>query len=142
MLYLYTGREAVRPFTFTAAEFYTPTLLEKDLGHMVDVPVAIGAQYWVFSDDDLRFERHDAYTKGRARMQVMEGAFPLVFRSQRGACAYILSAVCGSRSSALALTRVSCRQQTRVVPRGGPVAILRRHLTKGSAFFSEKVRQR
>ena len=84
MLYLYTGRQATRPFTFTAAEFYSPALLDKDLSHMMDVPAAVQAQYWVYSDDDLRFEWHDAYLKGRARMSALSRDFPLVFRSEAG----------------------------------------------------------
>jgi hypothetical protein len=84
MLYLYTGRQATRPFTFTAAEFYSPALLDRDLSHMMDVPAAVQAQYWVYSDDDLRFEWHDAYLKGRARMSALSRDFPLVFRSDAG----------------------------------------------------------
>ncbi len=80
-LYLYTGRLATRPFTFTTVEFRDHSLLEKDLDHMTDVPMAIGAQYWVFSDDDFGFETIEAYKKGHARMRILERDLPLVFRS-------------------------------------------------------------
>jgi hypothetical protein len=80
-LYLYTGRVATRPFTFTTAEFRDHSLLERDLDHMTDVPVAIGAQYWVFSDDDFGFETLEAYQNGQARMRILERDLPLVFRS-------------------------------------------------------------
>ena len=48
---------------------------------MTDVPVAIGAQYWVFSDDDFGFETLEAYQNGQARMRILERDLPLVFRS-------------------------------------------------------------
>ncbi len=82
-LYLYTGRVASRPFTFTTAEFYNPPLLEKDLDHITDVLIAIRAQYWLVSDDDFGFEWPDAFRKGHARVDALERILPLVFRSPR-----------------------------------------------------------
>jgi hypothetical protein len=81
-LYLYSGRTASRPFTFTTAEFYDPKLLESDIDHMTDVPRAIGAEYWVSSDDDYDFEWSDAYQKGHAQMRKLAQTIPVVYRSR------------------------------------------------------------
>ena len=80
-LYLYTGRQAIRPFTFTTAEFFDPSRLEKDLDHLSDVPAAIGAQYWLTSDDDYSFEWPLAYTKIHEHMSMAAKDLPMVFRS-------------------------------------------------------------
>lgn len=81
-LYLYTDRPASRPFTFTMAEFYDPPLLESDLDHITDVARAIGAEYWVSSEDDYGFEWQEAYTTAHARTRALEQILPLVFRSR------------------------------------------------------------
>jgi hypothetical protein len=82
-LYLYTGRQAARPFTFTSAEFYDPHRLESDLDHMADVARAINADYWITAADDYGFESAGAYREGHARMKVLEQVIPIVFRSRR-----------------------------------------------------------
>lgn len=83
-LYLYSGRAASRPFTFTTAEFYDPKLLESEISHMTDVPRAIGAEYWVTSDDDYDFEWWDAYRKGHAQMGKLAEVLPVAHRSPDG----------------------------------------------------------
>jgi hypothetical protein len=81
-VFLYTGRVAIRPFTFTTAAFYDPPRLEVDLDHLTDVPRAIRAQYWLTSADDYGFEWQQAYTEAHARMRPLEQVLPVVFRSQ------------------------------------------------------------
>lgn len=83
-LYLYTDRQSIRPFVFTTAEFFDPSRLEADLNHLDDVPSAIGAQYWLSSDDDYSFEWPQARRAFQARMKVTAAHFPIVFRSSRG----------------------------------------------------------
>jgi hypothetical protein len=83
-LYLYTGRQAARAFTFTTADFYDPNRLEPDLNHLSDVPRALGADFWVTSSDDYGFEWPEAYRRAQVHMRPIESALPLVFRSQHG----------------------------------------------------------
>ena len=83
-LYLYTGRQAIGPFTFTTAEFFDPARLEEDLDHLGDVPAAIGARYWIDSDDDYGFEWPEAYAKFHDRMKLIGEKLPVVFRSNGG----------------------------------------------------------
>ena len=83
-LYLYSGRPAIRPFTFTTAEFYDPPRLGEDIEHLTDVAHAVGAAYWLSADDDYGFEWPDAYAKAHARMSELERVLPLVFRSDEG----------------------------------------------------------
>jgi hypothetical protein len=83
-LYLYTGRQAIRPFTFTTADFFDSSRLETDLDHLDDVAAAIGARYWVTSDDDYSFEWPEAYTKIQERMRATVDKRPMVFRSIGG----------------------------------------------------------
>ncbi|MGD0963725.1 MAG: hypothetical protein ABSA57_07460 [Candidatus Acidiferrales bacterium] len=82
-LYLYTGRQSARPFTFTTAEFYDPPRLDSDLDHFTDVARAIGAQYWVSADDDFGYEWADASRKAHARMRTLEQVLPVVFRTRQ-----------------------------------------------------------
>jgi len=83
-LYLYSGRQAVRPFTFTTAELFDPARLATDIEHITDVPRAINAEYWVFSDDDYGLEWRDLDAKAHARMRELQRALPLAFRSDKG----------------------------------------------------------
>lgn len=82
--YLYTGRPALRPFTFTTDEYYEPARLQTDLDHIADVSRAVGADYWIVSDDDYDVGWRDAYVKGSIRMKQMTQDLPLVFISRHG----------------------------------------------------------
>ncbi|MGA2718747.1 MAG: hypothetical protein ABSF78_07255, partial [Candidatus Acidiferrales bacterium] len=82
-LYLYTGHQASRAFTFTTAEFYDPPRLDSDLEHFTDVARAINAAYWVSSADDYGYEWPAAYAKGQARMTDLERVLAVAFRSQQ-----------------------------------------------------------
>jgi hypothetical protein len=83
-VYLYTGRTASRPFTFTTAEFFDVAVLDHDLVHMADVPRAIGAEYWLASDDDYDFESGDAYREGHKKMDKLAEVLPTVHVSTSG----------------------------------------------------------
>ena len=82
--YLYTGRTSMPPLALTTAEFYEVERLEKSLTHMSDVAKAMGAKYWLFSDDDFDFVWPDATAKARTCLASIELALPILFRSRNG----------------------------------------------------------
>lgn len=82
--YLYSGRVAVRPLTFPTNAAYDPQVLKNVLEHTTDVARAIGADYWVVSDDDYVFEWRDGYLGYKARIRELEKVLPVVFTSQFG----------------------------------------------------------
>ena len=74
-VYLYADRPASRPFTFTMAEFYDSPRLHNDIdGHMIDVPLAIGAKYWISSKKRLSFQWPEARRQGLEERQKLEDA--------------------------------------------------------------------
>jgi hypothetical protein len=81
-LYLYSGRMATRPLTLTTADFFDPSRLGGDLDHITDVPRAIGAEYWVFADDDYRVEWPEAYREVHERTRALEQVLSVVYRSR------------------------------------------------------------
>lgn len=83
-LYLYTGRQAAPPTTFTTAEYIEPERMQVSLDHMTDVAKAIGAEYWVVSSDDFRFSAVDVRRAANLRIGEIVRSLPLVFRSSDG----------------------------------------------------------
>jgi hypothetical protein len=83
-LYLYSGREAIRPLTFSTAVSYEQWRLSSAVEHMTDVAQAISADYWLVSDDDYIFEWRDGHLAYEARMKELEEVLPLVYSSQSG----------------------------------------------------------
>jgi hypothetical protein len=83
-LYLYTGRQSMRPMVFTTAEFLDPTRLPSGVEHMADVARAIDAGYWLVSDDDFGAESSVNQNAGESRLREIERVLPLVFRSSDG----------------------------------------------------------
>jgi hypothetical protein len=83
-LYLYTGREAVSPMAAAIAELYEPARLDESLAHIADLPQAIGARYWVFSDDDFSNSSDRILSRAGARMAEMERVLPVVYQSPDG----------------------------------------------------------
>jgi hypothetical protein len=83
-LYLYTGRQAVRPIIFTAADFFEPNELQLALEHMADVAKAVRAGYWMDADDDFHLESsHISQKAVRRENEILRGC-PLVFSSADG----------------------------------------------------------
>jgi hypothetical protein len=82
--YLYTGRLALRPFMFTTEELYEPQRVTDDLNHATDVAHAIGAEYWIFAEDDFAFLWGDRPVSVDRRMREIEQVLPLVYRSGDG----------------------------------------------------------
>ena len=81
-LYLYTNRASTRPFTFATVEFFDPPQLERDIVHITDVSKAVGAEYWVSSEDDYDMEWSGAFRKAHAQMKKLEEVWPVGFASQ------------------------------------------------------------
>jgi 4-amino-4-deoxy-L-arabinose transferase-like glycosyltransferase len=72
-VYLYSGREAMRPIVFVTSSIYQPTILDQSLNELMDVGRALKAGYWLFSDDDFALESEHARTAVR---NCLSGAGP------------------------------------------------------------------
>jgi hypothetical protein len=83
-LYLYSGRQSMRPVTFPTSGFYEAVYLQESLMQMEDVAHGVGARYWLISDDDFSVEWNDALTEGRKREQELEQGLSGVFQSKNG----------------------------------------------------------
>ena len=83
-LFLYSGRQALRPITFSPAALYDPTLLESEISCLTASAHAIHAEYWLMSDDDFSIEWTDATSAGVARERQLGAALPELFRSNSG----------------------------------------------------------
>jgi len=83
-LYLYTGRQAMRPIVFSAGAFYLKddAILKRDLAQITDVARRIGARYWVSSADDSFIRA--AGPLAEKRVAQIEAALPLVFQTREG----------------------------------------------------------
>ena len=55
-MWLYTGRQALRPMIFSTAAFYRHDkgVVEKDLARFMDTANAIEASFWIVSEDDYQ----------------------------------------------------------------------------------------
>jgi hypothetical protein len=84
MVYLYTGRQAARPVILSPAGIFEPARLETQLAGICDTARAIGAEYWVMSDDDFAMAWPKAIPKARARERELARVLPLEFRSGEG----------------------------------------------------------
>jgi hypothetical protein len=113
-LYLYTGRQSMRPMVFTTAEFLDPARLPSGVEHMADVARAINAEYWLVSDDDFGAEWSVGQKAGESRLREIERVLPLVFQSSDGRVRiYRLGCIENPAES-------TCAEADRVLfPRGG-----------------------
>lgn len=83
-LYLYSGRKALRPIAFSPAALYDPSLLERDVACLTSGARAIGANYWVMSDDDFGIEWVEATSTAISRENQLGDRLPELFRSSSG----------------------------------------------------------
>jgi hypothetical protein len=83
LLYLYTGRKAVRPATISPSFVYLGTEegVRDDAAHMADTARSIGARFWVSTDGDFSMEGNTAVIANR--MAEIRKALPLLFHSTR-----------------------------------------------------------
>jgi hypothetical protein len=82
LMYLYTGRQGLRPFVPLPQDFYMDDResLRRDLAHMCDASRHAGVRYWLTANDDFlvasNIERIDA------RVAEVVAVLPVVFRSK------------------------------------------------------------
>ena len=81
-MYLYTGRQGVRPVVFLPVASYMSDSksLEHDLAHIADAPRHVGARYWLTTDDD--FDLEVGKDRIDARMAEIKAVLPMVYRSR------------------------------------------------------------
>ena len=60
-LYLHSGLQGMRPMSFSTEAFFRQDelILERDLARLSETPAAIGARFWLVSDDDFANETAD-----------------------------------------------------------------------------------
>jgi hypothetical protein len=84
MVYLYTGRQAMRPISFLPSCCVTSeiSILQADLSRIFNVSRHIHASYWLMSDDYLDDE--GSIPLIHAKMIEVQSQLPVVFRSREG----------------------------------------------------------
>ena len=82
LLYLHTGRAALRPIAFSTEAFYRldEKVLERDLARITDTARRIQARYWVGSEDDFHLETGLPLIE--KKMGQLTSLLPVVFRSR------------------------------------------------------------
>jgi 4-amino-4-deoxy-L-arabinose transferase-like glycosyltransferase len=83
-LFLYSGRQSLRPVIFSASGVYRPEVLNTELGCINSNAAYIGASYWMVSDDDFKSEWEPASSRAHESEQEMEKMLLPVFRSEHG----------------------------------------------------------
>jgi len=83
-LYLYSGRQSMRPVVFPTSGLFDPAYIQESLAHITDVAHVIGARYWLIADDDFGMEWDTATFPGRMREMELEQKLPVVFQSRNG----------------------------------------------------------
>lgn len=86
LLYLYTGRQAVRAIACSTASFYRndPAPALADAAHLGDVARQVDAGYWVVSSADFSAELGEDQDVMNRRERQMLGRLPEVFHSDGG----------------------------------------------------------
>ena len=84
LLYLNTGRQAVRPISFRPSCCFTNeiSILRTDLNHIADVPRHVHASYWVMSDDYFSYE--GSIPLIHEKLIQLQSELPMVFKSSAG----------------------------------------------------------
>jgi hypothetical protein len=82
VMYLYTGRQGIRPIVFLPANGYMSDTKseEQDLAHIADAPRHIGARYWLTTSDD--YDTEVDKERIEARMAEIKTVLPLVYKSR------------------------------------------------------------
>jgi 4-amino-4-deoxy-L-arabinose transferase-like glycosyltransferase len=83
-LFLYAGRQSMRPTIFSPAGFYRSKVLDAELSCILSSAKPIRASYWVVADDDFGAEWEPANSRGRAREREIEATLRPHFRSREG----------------------------------------------------------
>ena len=84
VLYLYTGRQSLRPLAILPQAFYADDVKseQRDLAHICDAPKYAGVHFWVTTSEDFNLEAHK--DRVAARMSEISAVLPIVFRSSAG----------------------------------------------------------
>jgi hypothetical protein len=82
LMYLYTGRQGLRPFVPLPQDFYMDDResLRSDLAHMCDASRHTGVRYWLVANDDFLIS--SGIDRIDARMAEIAAVLPVVFRSK------------------------------------------------------------
>jgi hypothetical protein len=83
-LFLYTGRQTLRPVIFSASGVYRPEVLESELACINSSAIPVGATYWMVSDDDFVSEWEPAKSRAQEREREMGRTLRPLFRSEHG----------------------------------------------------------
>ena len=83
-VYLYSGRQALRPVIFSAAGVHRPDVLDSDLACITSSAAPLGAKYWLVSGDDFGYEWEPAKSRARQSEAKMEQGSNPLFRSEHG----------------------------------------------------------
>lgn len=83
-LFLYSGRQALRPVIFAPAGAREPSRLETDLACIACSAKAVAAKYWLVAQDDFGFEWEPAKSRARSRAEDVVSHLPQAFRSKKG----------------------------------------------------------
>jgi hypothetical protein len=83
-LFLYSGRQALRPVIFAPAGAREPWRLETDLGCIACSAKAVAAKYWLVAPDDFGFEWEPAKSRARSRAEDVVRHLPQAFKSRKG----------------------------------------------------------
>jgi 4-amino-4-deoxy-L-arabinose transferase-like glycosyltransferase len=122
VLFLYTGRQALRPVEFLPIYEYVPDtrFVKNDLLHVADAARHVGAKYWLRTERDFELEQSKDLID--ARLAEIDAALPVVFRNQNNT-AWILDASCLTDAQ-----RPECRDAQRVLfpAEGGEPVVGRR----------------
>jgi hypothetical protein len=86
LLYLYTGRQAIRPIAASTASSYDndPAYALRDAAHLGDVARHVHANYWLASTTDFDVELGDDRAILLRRERHMLSTLPAVFKSDNG----------------------------------------------------------
>ena len=109
LMYLYTGRQGLRPFVPLPQDFYMDDRenLRRDLAHMCDASRHAGVRYWLIANDD--FLVGSGIARIDARVAEIVTVLPVVFRS-RNDFARIYDASCMTH-----LDRGDCRSRASIL---------------------------
>ena len=83
-LFLYTGRQGLRPIAFSTAAFYRQSkeIIDHDLRRFAETARELGARYWIVAADDFDLETGEEMALDYRDDFI--GAYPVVFESQDG----------------------------------------------------------
>jgi hypothetical protein len=84
LLYLNTGRQAIRPISFRPSCCFTNdrAILNEDLHRIMEVPRHVHAAYWLMSDD--YFSHEGSIPEIHAKIVELQAKLPLAFESSEG----------------------------------------------------------